>query len=181
MLLYILSQPDFLSCTAECEDQDCTTASQEKQEEEKEEENNEEEGKDEENEEVQNTDADSSKPYTCKWCKKTFAYKCRMLTHMKRCPLSQKCEQQCPECPIKLHSQRALRQHQAVAHRNSPRVKKKVSCDLCGRTFAHPSGENSRSHHDSKTSYSLVRTWVVPVLQSGVLQSKLKRRVCCKI
>ncbi|XP_070759034.1 zinc finger and BTB domain-containing protein 40 [Enoplosus armatus] len=81
-----------------------------------------------------------SKPYSCLWCKKGFSYKCRMLAHVKRCPVSQECEQQCPQCPEKLANQRALQRHRAEAHRNSARVKKKVACDLCGRTFAHPSG-----------------------------------------
>ncbi|XP_041803755.1 zinc finger and BTB domain-containing protein 40 [Chelmon rostratus] len=81
-----------------------------------------------------------SKPYSCRWCKKGFAYKCRMLAHMKRCPMSQECEQQCPQCPAKLPNQRALQHHRAEVHRSAARVKKKVACDLCGRTFAHPSG-----------------------------------------
>ncbi|XP_054472521.1 zinc finger and BTB domain-containing protein 40 isoform X2 [Anoplopoma fimbria] len=83
----------------------------------------------------------SSKPYSCRWCKRGFAYKCRMLAHVKRCPMSQECEQQCPQCPEKLANQRALQRHRAEAHRNTaPAKKKKVACDLCGRTFAHPSG-----------------------------------------
>lgn len=84
----------------------------------------------------------SSKPFSCRWCKKDFAYKCRMLVHMKRCSMSQECKTQCPQCPKKLANSRALLRHQAEAHRNTSRVKKKVACDLCGRTFAHPSGEN---------------------------------------
>lgn len=86
----------------------------------------------------------SSKPYPCRWCKKGFAYKCRMLAHVKRCPQSRECEQQCPQCPEKLPNQRALQRHQAEAHRSSTRAKKKVACELCGRTFAHPSGEDYR-------------------------------------
>nr|XP_046237521.1 zinc finger and BTB domain-containing protein 40 [Scatophagus argus] len=82
----------------------------------------------------------TSKRYTCRWCKKGFAYKCRMLAHVKRCPMSQEHEQQCPHCPSKLPNQRALQRHQAEAHRSTTRVKKKVACDLCGRNFAHPSG-----------------------------------------
>uniref|UniRef100_A0A7N8XB43 Zinc finger and BTB domain containing 40 n=1 Tax=Mastacembelus armatus TaxID=205130 RepID=A0A7N8XB43_9TELE len=82
----------------------------------------------------------ASKPYSCCWCKKGFAYKCRMLAHGKRCPMSEECEQLCPQCPKKLANQRALQRHRAEAHRNNTRVKKKVACDLCGRTFAHPSG-----------------------------------------
>ncbi|XP_029006727.1 zinc finger and BTB domain-containing protein 40 [Betta splendens] len=82
----------------------------------------------------------SSKPFSCRWCKKDFAYKCRMLAHVKRCSMSQERKQQCPQCPKKLPNPRALLRHQVEAHRNTARVKKKVACDLCGRTFAHPSG-----------------------------------------
>ncbi|XP_056293708.1 zinc finger and BTB domain-containing protein 40 isoform X2 [Pseudoliparis swirei] len=83
----------------------------------------------------------SSKPYSCRWCKRGFAYKCRMLAHVRRCSLSQECEQQCPQCPEKLANQRALQRHRAEAHHNTARAKKKkVACDLCARTFAHPSG-----------------------------------------
>ncbi|KAM9362137.1 zinc finger and BTB domain-containing protein 40 [Symphorus nematophorus] len=98
----------------------------------------------EEDEKVLNaTDSSSpspSRPYSCRWCKKGFAYKCRMLAHVKRCSMSQEYKEQCPQCPAKLPNQRALQRHQTEAHRNTTRVKKKVACDLCGRTFAHPSG-----------------------------------------
>lgn len=108
----------------------------------------------EEDEKVINATTDSSspppssspsspeKPYSCRWCKKGFSYKCRMVAHVKRCPMSKDCEQQCPQCPEKLANQRALQRHRAETHHNSSRVKRKVACDLCGRTFAHPSGEN---------------------------------------
>ncbi|XP_023280417.1 zinc finger and BTB domain-containing protein 40 [Seriola lalandi dorsalis] len=123
--------------------------SEEKEGEEEEEENSKEETEDEDKDIKASTDSSSpppssssspSKPFSCRWCKKGFAYKCRMLAHVKRCPMSQECEQQCPQCPKKLANQRALQRHRAEAHRNTTRVKKKVACDLCGRTFAHPSG-----------------------------------------
>ncbi|CAJ1051841.1 zinc finger and BTB domain-containing protein 40 isoform X2 [Xyrichtys novacula] len=114
----------------------------------------------EEEESTTNTQADSpstspspSKPYPCRWCKKGFAYKCRMLAHVKRCPLSKECEQQCPHCPKKLPNQRALQRHQAEAHRKNTKTKKKVACELCGRTFAHPSGliyHKRTEHFDEK-------------------------------
>ncbi|XP_034549234.1 zinc finger and BTB domain-containing protein 40 isoform X2 [Notolabrus celidotus] len=128
------------------------------QEEEGEEENSKDET--EEEEKVLNTQTDSSspspspsKPYPCRWCKKGFAYKCRMLAHVKRCPQSRECEQQCPQCPKKLPNQRALQRHRAEAHRSSARAKKKVACELCGRTFAHPSGliyHKRTEHFDEK-------------------------------
>lgn len=83
-----------------------------------------------------------SKRYACQWCKKTFDFKCRMLAHMKRCSLSQECEVQCPQCPKKLPSQRALQRHRGEVHRNTARIKKRVACDICGRSFAHPSGKS---------------------------------------
>ncbi|KAK1901177.1 Zinc finger and BTB domain containing protein 40 [Dissostichus eleginoides] len=98
----------------------------------------------EEDEKVIDAPTDSSspsKPYSCRWCKRGFAFKCRMLAHVKRCPSSQEGEQQCPQCPKKLANQRALQQHRAEAHPSTTRLKKKVSCDLCGRNFAHPSGK----------------------------------------
>ncbi|XP_059185010.1 zinc finger and BTB domain-containing protein 40 isoform X2 [Centropristis striata] len=125
--------------------------SEEKQEEKGQEENCKEETEEEEKSLNATTDISSppassssssspSNPYSCSWCKRGFAYKCRMLAHVKRCSMSQECEQQCPQCPEKLANQRALQRHRAKAHRNTARVKKKVACDLCGRTFAHPSG-----------------------------------------
>lgn len=160
-------QPFFPSFTAESENQNGTTSG-EKQEEE--EENSKEE--DEEDEKVINATTDSSssssptsKPYPCRWCKKGFAYKCRMLAHVKRCPMSQEHEQQCPECPAKLPNQRALQRHQAEAHRNTARVKKKVACDLCGRTFAHPSGEHQLVHRESGIySSHFIPSFILPTV-----------------
>lgn len=85
----------------------------------------------------------SSKSYCCRWCKKNFAYKCRVVAHMKRCPMSKECQLECPQCPSKLPSKRALQRHLTEAHPShaGDKKKKKVACDLCGRTFAHPSGE----------------------------------------
>ena len=125
-------------------DQQSSTKSEELEGEEGEKENSKEETEDDEKDTIDSpspSPASSSKPYSCRWCKKGFAYKCRMLAHVKRCSMSKECEQQCPQCTKKLPNQRALQRHQAEAHRNTMRVKKKVACDLCGRTFAHPSGE----------------------------------------
>lgn len=127
----------FPTFTAESENQNSTT-SKENQGEEGEE--------DEEDEKVLNATADDSSssptsmPYSCRWCKKGFAYKCRRLAHVKRCPMSQ--EYKCPQCPTKLPNLRALQRHKATAHCNAASMKKKAACDLCGRTFAHSSGEN---------------------------------------
>ncbi|XP_024124930.1 zinc finger and BTB domain-containing protein 40 isoform X2 [Oryzias melastigma] len=103
----------------------------------------EDQNKEEEEEEEEEEEAGSTSPskrFSCRWCKRNFEYKCRMIAHMKRCSMSNQREQQCPQCPEKLANQRALRRHQAEAHPTPTRSRKKVSCDLCGRSFAHPSG-----------------------------------------
>lgn len=84
--------------------------------------------------------AKASSPYSCRWCSKTFAYKCRLLAHAKSCSQNQEAKQRCPQCPEVLPTARALQRHSAQAHPEAARVKRKVVCDLCGRTFAHPSG-----------------------------------------
>ncbi|XP_062271983.1 zinc finger and BTB domain-containing protein 40 [Scomber scombrus] len=141
-------EPDEGQTEADSEQQN-GNSSDDKQEEEREEENIKEETEEDEKEANAATDDSSpppsspsspTNPYSCRWCKKGFAYKCRMVAHAKRCSMSKECQQQCPLCPEKLANQRALQRHRAEAHRNTTRVKKKVACDLCGRTFAHPSG-----------------------------------------
>ncbi|XP_061788842.1 zinc finger and BTB domain-containing protein 40 isoform X2 [Nerophis lumbriciformis] len=106
-------------------------------------------------EEEEDTSALSSKSYCCHWCKKTFAYKCRLLAHKKRCTKSGDAQLQCPHCPDKMANQRALQRHLTDAHPNSDgaKKKKKTSCDLCERTFAHPSGmiyHRRTEHFDEK-------------------------------
>lgn len=130
----VLLSTSFSTFTAESENQNSTTSKENQGEE------------DEEDEKVLNATAEDSSssptsmPYSCRWCKKGFAYKCRMLAHVKRCPMSQ--EYKCPQCPTKLPNLRALQRHKATAHCNAASMKKKAACDLCGRTFAHSSGEN---------------------------------------
>lgn len=87
------------------------------------------------------------KLYSCRWCKKNFSFKCRMSAHLRRCPMSPENQKQCPQCPAKLPSQRALKRHQVDAHCGSTPLKKKAACDLCGRTFAHPSGQTPVAKH----------------------------------
>uniref|UniRef100_A0A1A7XF37 Zinc finger and BTB domain containing 40 n=1 Tax=Iconisemion striatum TaxID=60296 RepID=A0A1A7XF37_9TELE len=94
-----------------------------------------------------------AKSYCCRWCKKTFKYKCRMLSHAKRCSMSQDGDLQCPRCPKKLPNQRAMQHHWAELHRDTKKDKKKTICDLCGRSFAHPSGlvyHKQTEHFDQK-------------------------------
>ncbi|XP_041639925.1 zinc finger and BTB domain-containing protein 40 isoform X2 [Cheilinus undulatus] len=151
-------EPEENQSGVDSEKQNGTKSEEQEEDEEEEEEGDISKEETEEDEKATNATTDSSspptsKPYPCRWCKKGFAYKCRMLAHVKRCPLSRECEQQCPECPKKLPNQRALQRHRAEAHRNKPRVKKKVACELCGRTFAHPSGmiyHKRTEHFDEK-------------------------------
>ncbi|XP_053725065.1 zinc finger and BTB domain-containing protein 40 isoform X1 [Synchiropus splendidus] len=82
-------------------------------------------------------EAPTSAAYACRWCRKGFAFKCRMLAHVKRCTMSL---QQCPDCAQTLASTAALRRHRAEEHGHLAPVRKKVACDLCERSFAHPSG-----------------------------------------
>ncbi|KAM9800403.1 zinc finger and BTB domain-containing protein 40 isoform 1-T1 [Syngnathus typhle] len=109
----------------------------------------------------------SSKSYRCRWCKKSFSYKCRVTAHMKRCPMSEDCQLQCPQCPGKLLNKRALQRHLSQAHpaaagdkqqqqQQQQKKKKAVACDLCGRTFAHPSGMiyHKRTEHYEEKPYA---------------------------
>ncbi|XP_077582330.1 zinc finger and BTB domain-containing protein 40 isoform X2 [Stigmatopora nigra] len=100
----------------------------------------------------------NSKSYCCCWCKKKFTYKCRFLAHTKRCPLSKECRVQCPQCPVKLSNQRALQGHLNEAHPDAAvdKKKKKVACEFCGRTFAHPSGliYHKRTEHFDEKPYA---------------------------
>ncbi|XP_077385620.1 zinc finger and BTB domain-containing protein 40 isoform X2 [Festucalex cinctus] len=100
----------------------------------------------------------SSKSYCCLWCKKSFAYKCRVTAHMKRCPMTKKAHLPCPQCPVKLPNRRALQAHLAQAHPGTAgdKKKKKVACDICGRPFAHPSGMiyHRRTEHFEEKPYT---------------------------
>ncbi|KAJ7999466.1 hypothetical protein DPEC_G00194720 [Dallia pectoralis] len=81
--------------------------------------------------------------FSCRWCDKVFDYKCRMVTHTKRCPMSQKAKQQSHECAEELPIPRALQLDRNKVHPETKSAKEKrapVSCDICGRTFAHPTG-----------------------------------------
>ncbi|KAG9353055.1 hypothetical protein JZ751_017631 [Albula glossodonta] len=95
----------------------------------------------------------------CQWCGKSFAFMCRMEVHRKRCRLSQETRQQCPQCPEELPTPRALKQHLSQAHQTPVSKKRKrqeqVACDICGKTFAHPSGMlyHKRTEHFDEKPY----------------------------
>lgn len=86
--------------------------------------------------------------YSCQWCNKTFDFKCRLLKHQKQCAFYPERVQRCTECPAMFPSVTALQQHQAEVH-NGPPVKRKkvepVTCELCGKSFKHPSGKHTHT------------------------------------
>ncbi|XP_048878124.1 LOW QUALITY PROTEIN: zinc finger and BTB domain-containing protein 40 [Brienomyrus brachyistius] len=102
----------------------------------------------------------AAKQCFCQWCGKAFAFRCRMEVHRKRCRLSQEASQRCPRCALELATPHALQQHLAEAHEDQPRRKRRkqesVSCDLCGKTFAHPSGMlyHKRTDHFDEKPYA---------------------------
>ncbi|MBN3319687.1 ZBT40 protein, partial [Atractosteus spatula] len=99
--------------------------------------------------------------FPCEWCGKTFEFKCRMEVHRKRCRLSEQTQLKCPQCPEKMSTPKALQQHLAKSHGSPPRKRKKrrhepVTCDICGKSFAHQSGMlyHKRTDHFDEKPYS---------------------------
>nr|XP_012295489.1 zinc finger and BTB domain-containing protein 40 isoform X3 [Aotus nancymaae] len=81
--------------------------------------------------------------------------------HMKRCRVAKSKQVQCKECSETKDSKKELEKHQLEAHgaggeADVPKKKKKrlpVTCDLCGREFAHASGmqyHKLTEHFDEK-------------------------------
>ncbi|XP_046731245.1 LOW QUALITY PROTEIN: zinc finger and BTB domain-containing protein 40 [Silurus meridionalis] len=97
--------------------------------------------------------------YSCQWCNKSFDFKCRLLKHKKQCALCPERAQRCTECSTAFASVTALQQHRVEAH-NGPPVKRKkvepVTCELCGKTFKHPSGllYHRRTEHLEERPYA---------------------------
>ncbi|XP_013009362.1 zinc finger and BTB domain-containing protein 40 isoform X3 [Cavia porcellus] len=116
--------------------------------------------------EQQEKDASASpdsakKSFVCKACDKSFHFYCRLKVHMKRCRVAKSKQVQCKDCSETKDSRKDLEQHQLEAHGASgdpeaPKKKKKrlpVTCDLCGREFAHASGmqyHKLTEHFDEK-------------------------------
>ncbi|RXM91980.1 Zinc finger and BTB domain-containing protein 40 [Acipenser ruthenus] len=101
----------------------------------------------------------SKQGFTCKWCDKSFEFKCRMEVHLKRCRLSSQAPVECPECGETVASLRALQLHTSQSHGDAPRKKRKqgaVTCDICGKSFAHQSGMlyHKRADHFDEKPYS---------------------------
>nr|XP_045005362.1 zinc finger and BTB domain-containing protein 40 isoform X2 [Jaculus jaculus] len=106
--------------------------------------------------------ADSAKKsFVCKACDKSFHFYCRLKVHVKRCRVAKSKQVQCKDCSETKDSKKELEKHQLEAHSagrepDAPKKKKKrlpVTCDLCGREFAHASGmqyHKLTEHFDEK-------------------------------
>ncbi|XP_006862395.1 PREDICTED: zinc finger and BTB domain-containing protein 40 [Chrysochloris asiatica] len=104
----------------------------------------------------------AKKSFICKACDKSFHFYCRLKVHMKRCRVAKSKEAQCKDCSETKDTRKELEKHQLEAHGaagnepNAPKKKKKrlpVTCDLCGREFAHASGmqyHKLTEHFDEK-------------------------------
>lgn len=90
----------------------------------------------------------AQKSFVCEACDKSFHFYCRLKVHVKRCRAAKSRQAQCKECNETKDSKEELEKHQLEAHGaggepSVPKKKKKrlpVTCDLCGREFAHASG-----------------------------------------
>ncbi|KAG6929967.1 zinc finger and BTB domain containing 40, partial [Chelydra serpentina] len=102
-----------------------------------------------------------SKNFVCKACDKSFHFYCRLKVHMKRCRVAKGKQVQCKECSEIKTSKKELEKHQQEAHggpgaAGTAKKKKKrlpVTCDICGREFAHASGmqyHKLTEHFDEK-------------------------------
>ncbi|XP_004425752.1 PREDICTED: zinc finger and BTB domain-containing protein 40 [Ceratotherium simum simum] len=103
----------------------------------------------------------AKKSFVCKACDKSFHFYCRLKVHVKRCRVARSKQVQCKECNETRDSRKELEKHQLEAHgaAGEPDVPKKrkkrlpVTCDLCGREFAHASGmqyHKLTEHFDEK-------------------------------
>ncbi|XP_012577960.1 PREDICTED: zinc finger and BTB domain-containing protein 40 isoform X2 [Condylura cristata] len=103
----------------------------------------------------------AKKSFVCQACDKSFHFYCRLKVHMKRCRVAKSKQVQCKDCSETKESRKELEKHQLEAHgaaaeADAPKKKKKrlpVTCDLCGREFAHASGmqyHKLTEHFDEK-------------------------------
>ncbi|XP_028922331.1 zinc finger and BTB domain-containing protein 40 isoform X2 [Ornithorhynchus anatinus] len=103
----------------------------------------------------------SKKSFVCQACNKSFHFYCRLKVHAKRCRVAKGKQIQCKECNETKTSKKELEMHQQEAHGGTgtaagPKRKKKrlpVTCDICGREFAHASGmqyHKLTEHFDEK-------------------------------
>ncbi|XP_063291945.1 zinc finger and BTB domain-containing protein 40 [Pelobates fuscus] len=128
-------------------------------------ENEEAEAKKEESESTQEKESAGStkKRYVCQSCDKIFLFRCRLEVHMKRCRMAKRNPLQCKDCNEVLTSRKELDQHREEIHGfatfpRSTKGKRKllVTCDICGKEFAHPSGlqYHKRTEHFDEKPFS---------------------------
>lgn len=112
--------------------------------------------------EQQEKDASASqdsakKSFICKACDKSFHFYCRLKVHMKRCRVAKSKQVQSKDSGETKDSEKELEKRQLEARKaggepDAPKKKKKrlpVTCDLCGREFAHASGRSEGRREDS--------------------------------
>ncbi|XP_008846784.1 zinc finger and BTB domain-containing protein 40 isoform X1 [Nannospalax galili] len=103
----------------------------------------------------------AKKSFVCKACDKSFHFYCRLKVHMKRCRVARSKQVQGEDGRETKGSEKELEKHQPEARStggepDAPKKKKKrlpVTCDLCGREFAHASGmqyHKLTEHFDEK-------------------------------
>ncbi|KAM4015845.1 zinc finger and BTB domain-containing protein 40 [Anomaloglossus baeobatrachus] len=129
-----------------------------------------EEAKDDENDDVDSEkeraefaqEKGSKKSFICKSCDKIFLFRCRLEVHMKRCRMAKRNPLQCKDCNVVQASKRELDQHREEVHgflmsrNNKGKKKMLVTCDICGKEFAHPSGlqYHKRTEHFDEKPFS---------------------------
>lgn len=90
----------------------------------------------------------AKKSFVCKACDKSFHFYCRLKVHTKRCRVAKNRQAQREASSGAKEAEEGPGTHQLQAHSagaepDVPKKKKKrlpVTCDLCGREFAHASG-----------------------------------------
>ncbi|KAM5142458.1 zinc finger and BTB domain-containing protein 40 isoform 2-T2 [Mantella aurantiaca] len=129
-----------------------------------------EEAKDDENEEMDSEkeraelsqEKGSKKNFICKSCDKIFLFRCRLEVHMKRCRMAKRNPLQCKDCNVVQASKKDLDQHREEVHgylisrNNKGKRRMLVTCDICGKEFAHPSGlqYHKRTEHFDEKPFS---------------------------
>lgn len=96
----------------------------------------------------------AKKSFVCKACDKSFHFYCRLKVHMKRCRVAKSRQVQSEEGSEARGLEKGQEKQQPDARGtggepDAPKKKKKrlpVTCDLCGREFAHASGMSEGSH-----------------------------------